>query len=105
VLLEAFLGHGPERVEADVERHARDVEASKQLGREVQAGGRRGGGAGVPRVDGLVARGIGEGLGDVGRQRCLTYPINYLIYRLISLMFKTYNSSKLAYIICIVAFI
>ena len=71
VLLERRLGHGPERVEADVQRHALDVELREQLGREVQAGGRRGRGAGVARVDRLVARGVGERRGDVRRQRRL----------------------------------
>ena len=67
----AVFGHGPERVEADVERHALDVEAGEELRREVESRGRRRGGAGVARVDGLVARGIGERLGDVRRQRRL----------------------------------
>ena len=43
--------------------------AAEQLGREVEAGGRRGRGARLVRVDGLVARRVGERLGDVGRQR------------------------------------
>ena len=71
VLLERRLVHGAERVEADVQRDALDVERCEQLRREVQAGGRRGGGAGVARVDGLVALGIGERRGDVRRQRRL----------------------------------
>ena len=45
--------------------------AGEQLRREVQAGGRRRGRAGVARVDRLVAPGIGERLGDVRRQRRL----------------------------------
>ena len=50
VLLDAVDRERPERVEADVERHALDVELREQLGREVQARGRRGRRAGrVPR--------------------------------------------------------
>ena len=58
MLLERVLGDRSERVEADVEGHALDVEQPEQLGREVQAGRRCGGGAGVARIDRLVARGI-----------------------------------------------
>ena len=71
VLFEPLLGHGPERVESDVERDALDVEAREQLRREMEPCGRRRGGAGVARIDRLVARGIGERLGDVRRQRRL----------------------------------
>ena len=72
VLLERRRRQRPEGVEADVERDALDVEPLEQLGREVEAGGRSGGGARLVRVDGLVARRIGERLGDVRRQRRLT---------------------------------
>ena len=48
-----------------------DVEASEQLRREVEARGRRGGRAGLARVDGLVALGVVERLVDVRRQRRL----------------------------------
>ena len=52
--------NGPERPQADVERDASDanalgLNARQQFGREVQARRRRGGGAFVGSVDGLVA--------------------------------------------------
>ena len=74
VLLERLGRERAERVEADVQRHALDVEPREQLGREVQPGGRRRGRARLVRVDGLVARRVGERLGDVGRQRRLALP-------------------------------
>ena len=47
VLLELGDGERPERVEADVERDALDVELCEQLGREVEARRRRRGRAGA----------------------------------------------------------
>ncbi len=67
VILDAVDRERPEGVEADVERHALDVELREQLGREVQPRGRRGGRAGRSRIDRLVAVGVGERLGDVRR--------------------------------------
>ena len=54
-----------------MERDALDVEPPEQLRREVQSRRRRRGRAGRVGVDRLVARGVGEGLGDVRRQRGL----------------------------------
>src|SRR5437763_4887929 len=68
VLGQVVDGDRTERVETDVERHARDVEAGQQLGREVQAGRRRRGRAGFARVDSLVPLGIVERLADVRRE-------------------------------------
>ena len=71
MVVEVLDGDGPKRVEADVERDPLDVEPRKNLVREVQTGRRCGRGSGCTRVHGLVPRGIGEGLGDVGRQGSL----------------------------------
>ena len=71
VLVELVDGERPEGVEPDVERDALELEPRQQLGREVEAGGRRRRRAGLLGVDGLVALGVGERLGDVGRQRRL----------------------------------
>src|SRR5207244_1450158 len=71
VRLELVSAHGPERVQADVERDLLDVQASKQLLREVQARRRRRRGAFVTRIQGLVAPGVAKRLVDVGRERRL----------------------------------
>ena len=71
VLLDRLGDERAEGVETDVQRHALDVEPGEQLGREVEPGRQGGGGAGLVGVDGLVTAGIGERLGDVGRQRRL----------------------------------
>ena len=60
-----------ERVQADMERDALDLEPAEQLRREVQARGRRRGRALASRVDGLVALRVPERLRDVRRQRRL----------------------------------
>ena len=71
---QVVLLHGAEGPDADVQQHAGDVHAAildarEQLVGEVQAGRRRGGAAGVFRIDGLVAVVVLEPLGDVRRQR------------------------------------
>src|SRR2546423_89916 len=71
VFLDALLIHGPERVEADVQRHALDVECGEQLRREMQPGRGRGRRARFVRIDRLVALGLLEPLRDVRRQRRL----------------------------------
>ena len=54
-----------------MERDPLDVEPREQLRREMESGRRRCGGAGLVRVDRLVAARVGERLRDVGRQRRL----------------------------------
>jgi hypothetical protein len=54
-----------------VQRHALDVEAIKQLGREVEPGRRRSRRPARTRVHGLVPLRVRERLGDVGRKRRL----------------------------------
>src|SRR5204862_227305 len=67
--LEPPRGDGADCVEPDVQGHALDVQAPEELRREMEACGRRRGGAGIAGVDRLVALGILERSGDVGRQR------------------------------------
>jgi hypothetical protein len=71
VLVEVVDRHGPEGVEADVERDALDVQLGQELRSEMEAGSRRRGRAFALRVDRLVALGIIERLGDVRRKRRL----------------------------------
>ena len=61
VLLDRLRRQGPERVEADVQRHALDVERREQLVGEMEPCRRRRGGALASRVDGLVALGSASG--------------------------------------------
>jgi hypothetical protein len=68
VLGERLGRHRPERVEADVQRYPLDVQRSEELGREMEARGRRRRRAALVGVNGLVALGILERLGDVRRQ-------------------------------------
>lgn len=68
---QVFLGEGLEGAEADVERDFGAGRAlGENLGREVQAGGGRGGGAGVAGEDGLVALAVRGFIGtlEVGGQ-------------------------------------
>ena len=51
MLLDPLRLQRPERVEADMQRDALDVEPVEQLRREVQPGRRRGGGAALACVD------------------------------------------------------
>ena len=64
---------GPDMQRHEVPLDAARVERGEQLRREMQAGGRRGDRAFLPRVDrlvvGAVARVVGPLRGDVGRQR------------------------------------
>jgi hypothetical protein len=71
VLGERRLGDGAKRVEPDVQRHALHVQLREQAGREVEPGGGRRRGAGLVRIDRLVALRVGERLRDVRRQRRL----------------------------------
>ena len=71
VLLERLGAQWTEGVEADVQCDALCLEAGQQLRGEVKARRRRRGRAGLVGVDRLVARRVGERLGDVRRQRRL----------------------------------
>src|SRR6266851_5772389 len=70
VLLEPLGRDGPKRVEADVQRHALDLELREELRREVESRRRRSRRPGLLGVDRLVAIRIVERSGDVRRQRC-----------------------------------
>ncbi len=77
VLVDEVALERPERVQADVQRDRRTPDAGgresfEQARREMEPGGRRGGGARWPRVDGLVPLCRGAAVVDVGRQRQLT---------------------------------
>jgi hypothetical protein len=76
VVLEPVGRQRPEGVEPDVEGHALDVELLQQLRREVEPCGGRRRRARVARVDGLVALGLVEALGDVGRERHLAVRLS-----------------------------
>ena len=69
VLLDGLGRERPERVEADVQRDRLVVEAREELGCEVEPRGGRRGGAGIARVDRLVALRVGRRLVHVRRQR------------------------------------
>ena len=71
VLLHTSLGHGPERVEPDVQGHPSRIERLDERRSEVQTGrGSRSRAAGLA-VHRLVARAVGKRLADVGRERRL----------------------------------
>ena len=72
MILDALDRERPERVEADVQRHALDVEPGEELRREVEARRRGRRGAFGRRVHRLVALGIEKRLRDVRRQRRLS---------------------------------
>jgi hypothetical protein len=75
VVAQVVHRHGPERIEADVERDPLGDETTEYLLREVQTCRRRRGRPGFAGVNSLVAGRIGQGLGDVGRQRRVSVGI------------------------------
>ena len=85
VLVQLVDGHRPEGVQADAQRHRDDLVAAAELGPqsvvEVQAGGRRGGRAGVAGVHGLVAAGVVGLAVDVGRKRHLAHVLERVLQR------------------------
>ena len=79
VVGEIVHGHGPERVEADAERHLDHLVAAaqplQQGRREVQACGGSGGRPRVAGIHGLVALRVGERRSDVRRERHLSHAV------------------------------
>src|SRR5262249_58698302 len=80
VRLDLLGADGAEGGEADVEGDPGEVDpllpqAVEEGGREVEAGGGRGGGAGVAGGDGLVAAPSPPGVRGVGREGGFTTPV------------------------------